>query len=70
MKAKPHLVYVLVYDLVVSGKGTLGSGAVQKAVLSHKAALRAALARLLIKHRAARVEDLVPATTEATAAAW
>ncbi|CAI5963751.1 unnamed protein product [Closterium sp. NIES-64] len=97
MKAKPHLVYVLVYDLVVSGKlsialtspdahawgpfilpmirppcpcqgtlgsgavqkGTLGSGAVQKVVLSHKAALRAALARVLVKQRAASVEELL-----------
>ncbi|CAI5503589.1 unnamed protein product [Closterium sp. Naga37s-1] len=69
MKAKPHLVYVLVYDLVVSGKGTLGSGAVQKVVLSHKAALRAALARLLVKQRAASVEELLGPSNDPPVAA-
>ncbi|CAI5494491.1 unnamed protein product [Closterium sp. Naga37s-1] len=69
MKAKPHLVYVLVYDLVVSGKGTLGSGAVQKVVLSHKAALRAALARLLVKQRAASVEELLGPSSDPPVAA-
>ncbi|CAI5972245.1 unnamed protein product [Closterium sp. NIES-65] len=80
MKAKPHLVYVLVYDLVVSGKGTLGSGAVQKGtlgsgavqkvVLSHKAALRAALARVLVKQRAASVEELLGPSSDPPVAAY
>eukprot|EP00897_Mesotaenium_endlicherianum_P009684 jgi/Mesen1/8744/ME000052S08166 len=58
-KMRAEMAYVLVYDLVL-GQGVMPSGEAERAVLARKSALKAALARLMIKRQVSSPEELLP----------
>ncbi|KAJ7522083.1 hypothetical protein O6H91_19G082600 [Diphasiastrum complanatum] len=62
-KVQAELVYVLTYD-VLFGQEVLPIGDAEKLVLSRKHALRAALARLLVKKNVASADKLLPSEVE------
>eukprot|EP00850_Spirogloea_muscicola_P018585 SM000172S03058 [mRNA] locus=s172:85266:89635:+ [translate_table: standard] len=57
-KMQAELAYVLVYDLLF-GQGLVPAGKAEQAVLARKSALRACLARLLVKRQVSSVKDLL-----------
>eukprot|EP00850_Spirogloea_muscicola_P023636 SM000373S13618 [mRNA] locus=s373:46324:50619:- [translate_table: standard] len=57
-KMQAELAYVLVYDLLF-GQGLVSAGKAEQAVLARKSALRACLARLLVKRQVSSAKDLL-----------
>eukprot|EP00850_Spirogloea_muscicola_P000603 SM000002S05683 [mRNA] locus=s2:1487313:1491459:- [translate_table: standard] len=57
-KMQAELAYVLVYDLLF-GQGLVPAGKAEQAVLARKSALRACLARLLVKRQVSSAKDLL-----------
>ncbi|KAL7684835.1 putative SAM-dependent methyltransferase RsmB/NOP2-type, RNA (C5-cytosine) methyltransferase [Plasmopara halstedii] len=59
-KETSSLIFVALYDLLFGRKIIQGGGFVKKALLQHQTSLRAALARLKIKHKVTSNEALLP----------
>ncbi|MGH0148240.1 UNVERIFIED_CONTAM: hypothetical protein FKN15_045848 [Acipenser sinensis] len=55
---------VLVYDLLI-GRGVKCGGSWKALIMKHRARLQAALARLKIKRKVSRNEDLLPKASQA-----
>lgn len=64
-KLRIHLAKVLVYDLLI-GHGVKCGGAWKTTMLKHRARLQAALARIKIKRKVSRNQDLLPSSIQQT----
>lgn len=64
-KLRIHLAKVLVYDLLI-GHGVKCGGAWKTMMLKHRSRLNAALARIKIKRKVSRNQDLLPASFQQT----
>ncbi|KAK6322500.1 hypothetical protein J4Q44_G00072920 [Coregonus suidteri] len=62
-KIKMNLAKVLVYDLVI-GKGLKCGGAWKALMMKHRSRLQAALARMKIKQKVSRNQDLLPSSLQ------
>lgn len=62
-KLKMHLAKVLVYDLLM-GQGLKCGGAWKALLLKHRSRLQAALARMKVKQKVSRNEDLLPSSVQ------
>ncbi|XP_023283115.1 probable 28S rRNA (cytosine-C(5))-methyltransferase [Seriola lalandi dorsalis] len=65
-KLKMHLAMVLVYDLVM-GQGLKCGGSWKSTMMKHRSRLQAELARIKIKQKVSRNEDLLPAEVQRSA---
>ncbi|XP_041096887.1 probable 28S rRNA (cytosine-C(5))-methyltransferase [Polyodon spathula] len=63
-KLKMNVAKVLVYDLLI-GRGVKCGGSWKALIMKHRARLQAALARLKIKRKVSRNEDLLPKASQA-----
>lgn len=61
-KLRMHLAKVLVYDLLM-GQGLKCGGSWKAVMMKHRASLRSALARMKVKQKVSKNEDLLPAGT-------
>ncbi|XP_019963935.2 28S rRNA (cytosine-C(5))-methyltransferase [Paralichthys olivaceus] len=59
-RLRPHLALVLVYDLLM-GQGLKCGGSWKVTMMKHRSRLQAALARMKVKKKVSRNEDLLPA---------
>lgn len=64
-KLRVHLAKVLVYDLLI-GHGVKCGGAWKTMMLKHRSRLQAALARIKIKRKVSRNQDLLPSSFQQT----
>lgn len=64
-KLRIHLAKVLVYDLLI-GHGVKCGGAWKTVMLKHRSRLQAALARIKIKRKVSRNQDLLPSSFQQT----
>lgn len=62
-KLKMHLAKVLVYDLLM-GQGLKCGGAWKATMMKHRPRLQAALARMKVKQKVSKNEDLLPASVQ------
>ncbi|XP_029994519.1 28S rRNA (cytosine-C(5))-methyltransferase isoform X2 [Sphaeramia orbicularis] len=64
---KPHLAQVLVYDLII-GQGLKCGGSWKAMLMKHRSRLQAELARMKVKQKVSRNQDLLPASLQQSAA--
>ncbi|KAK1800369.1 hypothetical protein P4O66_005596, partial [Electrophorus voltai] len=64
-KLRINLAKVLVYDLLI-GRGLKCGGAWKAMLLKHRSRLQAALARMKVKHKVSRHQDLLPPSVQHT----
>ncbi|TRY92370.1 hypothetical protein DNTS_012358 [Danionella cerebrum] len=62
-KLRIHLAKVLVYDLLI-GRGVKCGGAWKSLMMKHRSRLEAALARIKIKRKVSRNQDLLPSSSQ------
>ncbi|KAM9786183.1 28S rRNA (cytosine-C(5))-methyltransferase [Neosynchiropus ocellatus] len=65
-KLRLHLALVLVFDLLM-GQGLKCGGSWKAMMMKHRSRLQAALARIKIKHKVSRNEDLLPSSVQHSA---
>ncbi|XP_047196326.1 probable 28S rRNA (cytosine-C(5))-methyltransferase isoform X3 [Hippoglossus stenolepis] len=65
-RLRPHLALVLVYDLLI-GQGLKCGGSWKVMMMKHRSRLQAALARMKVKQKVSRNEDLLPAGVQKAA---